>query len=92
MAAEAAAAPPGAPAAVVCTVSAALTLDKPVILDATEPIVVATSFLNWRPLAAAAGSAARVSLTQWEMYALSSESAQFHALLLLSLFTRHTLS
>jgi hypothetical protein len=55
------------PAPTVCTVAAPITPDSPVILDASEPLVIATAFLTWSSVAAAGAAPARASLPTWAM-------------------------
>lgn len=53
--------------AFVATCVATGTPEEPVILPAQAPIVLHTGFLDWVPVPAAAGGAARVSLDTWQM-------------------------
>ena len=40
---------------------------KPVLLEANEPLVLATAFLEWTPVTAAGGVPARMAMTNRQM-------------------------
>ena len=67
---------PAAPAAVQVVVPLNPTDDSPVILEATEPVVMAAPYLPWLPRPAVAGAPAQVSLATHEMLYLFSSRCQ----------------